>query len=184
MAHKVLKRIVQAYLTKFAEPKIKDLTGEDISLTLENITNNRYKEVVVFISTDPKTNFDSQVEKIIKHYVYMALDFGGEDSVSSRVIINKQTPVWYEEKKPYAETITEDKKVRVFTESVEDEELKWHRDREDRVVKVLESNKWFLQMDDELPKELVVGESYLIPQGTYHRVIKGKGDLKVSITFI
>jgi hypothetical protein len=173
MAHKVLKRIVQAYLTKFAEPKIKDLTGEDISLTLDDITNNRYKEVVVFINTDPKTTFDSQVEKIIKHYVYMALDFGGEDSVSSRVIINKQTPVWYE-----------DKKVRVFTESVEDEELKWHRDREDRVVKVLESNKWFLQMDDELPKELVVGESYLIPQGTYHRVIKGKGDLKVSITFI
>ena len=85
MAHKVLKRIVQAYLTKFAEPKIKELTGEDISLTLENITNNRYKEVVVFISTDPKTNFDSQAEKIIKHYVYMALDFGGEDSVSSRV---------------------------------------------------------------------------------------------------
>jgi uncharacterized protein YvpB len=178
MAHKVLKRIVQAYLTKFAEPKIKDLTGEDISLTLDDITNNRYKEVVVFINTDPKTTFDSQVEKVIKHYVYMALDFGGEDSVSSRVIINKQTPVWYEE------TITEDKKVRVFTESVEGEELKWHRDREDRVVKVLESNKWFLQMDDELPKELVVGESYLIPQGTYHRVIKGKGDLKVSITFI
>ena len=92
--------------------------------------------------------------------------------------------VWLEEKKPYQETITEDKKVRVFTESVENEELKWHRDREDRIVKVLESNKWFLQMDDELPKELVVGESYLIPQGTYHRVIKGKGDLKVSITFI
>jgi hypothetical protein len=37
-------------------------------------------------------------------------------------------------------------------------------------------------MDDELPKKLVVGEKHYIPVGVYHRVIKGKGNLKVLIT--
>ena len=104
--------------------------------------------------------------------------------MSARVIIDNKNGVWFEEEVPYQETIKEEKRIRVFTESIEDEELKWHRDREDRIVKVLESNKWFLQMDDQLPVELLVGESYHIPQGAYHRVIKGKGDLKVSVTFI
>jgi len=183
MSNRVLKRIVQAYLTKFAGPKIKDLTGEDIVLTIDNIKENKYKEIVVFVQTEPQTN-DKTIEKIIKHYVYMGLDFGGEDSVSSRVIINYQTPVWFEDKTPYQETISEDKKIRVFTESVDDGELKWHRDKEDRIVKVLESNNWKVQLDNELPVILEVGKSYLIPEGVFHRVIKGNGDLKVSITFI
>ncbi len=50
---------------------------------------------------------------------------------------------------PYDETITEGKKVRLFTESVNDNELKWHRDREDRLVEIIESEGWELQFDDE-----------------------------------
>jgi hypothetical protein len=85
---------------------------------------------------------------------------------------------------PYQETITENKSVRVFTESVDDGELKWHRDRETRLVKVLDSNDWKIQLDNELPITLEIGKSYLIPEGVFHRVIKGKGNLKVSITFL
>lgn len=84
---------------------------------------------------------------------------------------------------PYKEEIREKSRIRVFSESVNNDELKWHVDQEDRVVKILESNKWYLQMDNELPKELINGNSYLIPQGIYHRVIKGKGNLTVEVTF-
>lgn len=85
---------------------------------------------------------------------------------------------------PYDETITEGKKVRLFTESVDDNELKWHRDREDRLVEVIEGNGWELQFDNELPIKLKKGMSLIIPEGVYHRVIKGSGNLKVSITVL
>ena len=85
-------------------------------------------------------------------------------------------------KSPYDETISEGKNVRLFKESVDDNELKWHRDREDRMVEIIESNGWELQYDDELPFKLKKGMTIIIPEGVYHRVIKGKGDLKVSIT--
>ena len=52
------------------------------------------------------------------------------------------------------------------------------------MVEVLEGEDWYLQMDDELPKKLVVGEEYYIPEGVYHRVIKGNQELKVLITFV
>ena len=61
------------------------------------------------------------------------------------------------------------------------EELKWHRDEEDRIVEVCHDTNWFLQMDNELPKRILVGEQYEIPRGIYHRLIKGDGDLKVKI---
>lgn len=85
---------------------------------------------------------------------------------------------------PYDETITEGEKVRVFSESVDTEELKWHRDREDRLVEVIESSGWELQFDNELPFKLKKGMSVIIPEGVYHRVIKGNGNLKVSITIL
>jgi len=85
---------------------------------------------------------------------------------------------------PYDETITEGKKVRLFTESVDSNELKWHRDREDRLVEVIDGNGWELQFDNELPFKLKKGMSVIIPEGVYHRVIKGNGNLKVSITIL
>lgn len=85
---------------------------------------------------------------------------------------------------PFDEKIVGNKKLRTFSPNVDDGELKWHRDREDRLVEVLEGEDWYLQMDDEFPKKLVVGEKYYIPEGVYHRVIKGNQELKVLITFV
>ena len=85
---------------------------------------------------------------------------------------------------PYDETINEGKKVRVFTESIDNHELKWHRDRENRLVEVIEGEGWQLQFDDELPINLEKGMGLIIPEGVYHRVIKGSGNLKVSITVL
>ena len=50
----------------------------------------------------------------------------------------------------------------------------WHRDREDRTVKVLESDGWYFQMDGELPIELFPGDILEIPREQWHRVIMKK----------
>jgi len=89
-----------------------------------------------------------------------------------------------EEELPYDEEINESYRVRVFSESIEDEELKWHRDRQDRLVEVIDSKGWELQFDNEIPVKLKKGMNIIIPEGVYHRVIKGDGNLKIKITFI
>ena len=53
--------------------------------------------------------------------------------------------------------------LREFREDVDSQELIWHQDREDRVVKVIESAGWKLQMDNELPVLLEEGTIYNIP---------------------
>jgi hypothetical protein len=85
------------------------------------------------------------------------------------------------DKLPFHQETINDIRIRTFEENVDDEELKWHRDREDRIVEVIEGSNWQLQMDNELPKPLLVGKKYFIPEGVYHRVIKGIGNLKVKI---
>ena len=96
----------------------------------------------------------------------------------------KHTLVFGNMKLPFEEKIIDDKRLRTFSLDVDDGELKWHRDRENRLVEVIEGGDWYLQMDNELPKKLVVGEKYYIPEGVYHRVIKGNQELKVLITFV
>ena len=40
--------------------------------------------------------------------------------------------------------------IRTFNENVNEDELVWHRDKEDRTIHVLEGLNWMLQMDNEL----------------------------------
>jgi len=72
--------------------------------------------------------------------------------------------------------------LREFKENVDSSELIWHLDKEDRIVVPIESSGWKLQLDNELPKVLEEGKRYFIPKMTYHRVIKGKGDLRIKLT--
>ena len=80
---------------------------------------------------------------------------------------------------PFEELIEKDYVVRTFLENVDDTELVWHRDREARIVKSIGNTDWMVQLDNELPKSLT--ETIFIPKNTYHRVIKGNGDLTVKI---
>jgi quercetin dioxygenase-like cupin family protein len=84
---------------------------------------------------------------------------------------------------PFTEvTVEHSARRRTFSGSVVPEELVWHRDAEDRTVKVITSEGWYLQLDDELPREMKSGDTYFIPRGVWHRVIrKGDGDLVVEI---
>jgi quercetin dioxygenase-like cupin family protein len=80
------------------------------------------------------------------------------------------------------ENLSDNVKIRTFKTDVESGELMWHRDREDRLVEILECNNWKYQSDNTLPLEMKKGDKIFIPKGEYHRVIKGDGDLVVRVT--
>ena len=82
---------------------------------------------------------------------------------------------------PFSQNEREGKLERLFSFNVDEEELKWHVDEKDRHVTILESNGWGCQMDDALPTKLQDGQEIFIPKFVWHRVIKGEGNLKISI---
>lgn len=83
---------------------------------------------------------------------------------------------------PYKQvTVSEGVMVRTFRSSVPDHELEWHMDRRDRHIRVLGGNGWGLQLESGLPFQLVIGETYFIPKKSWHRVIKGNGNLMIEI---
>lgn len=71
--------------------------------------------------------------------------------------------------------------VRTFNKDVLSEELVWHRDEKDRFITVLEGEGWEIQLDNELPEELKKGDKLFIAARTYHRIKRGKSDLKLEI---
>lgn len=81
--------------------------------------------------------------------------------------------------KPYYELRTFDFIYRKFIQEIDEQELVWHRDERDREVIILGPTDWKLQLENELPKQL--RDSVTIPKDTYHRLIKGTGDLDIKI---
>ena len=76
------------------------------------------------------------------------------------------------------------KTLRTFSQTINEEELKWHFDEENRIIKPLNETDWMFQMDDKLPFNLEKGKKVLIPEGKYHRLIKGTGDLTLEVKLI
>lgn len=74
---------------------------------------------------------------------------------------------------PFAETIVDDRtRLRTFSSKASHDELIWHRDREHRIVQVLEGRGWMMQIEGRLPVPMNVGEVHVIPKETWHRVIR------------
>lgn len=71
---------------------------------------------------------------------------------------------------------------RIFNESVDAEELVWHRDRKTRTIKIIKSNGWEFQQDNKLPVLLKEGDIINVNAFEYHRILKGDGELIVEIT--
>ena len=71
--------------------------------------------------------------------------------------------------------------LREFSADVDEMDLIWHTDREDRIVHVVEGNKWKFQFDEQLPFEMLDGIDIIIPKGIIHRIIKGNGPLKIKV---
>ena len=80
---------------------------------------------------------------------------------------------------PYQELRTFDTILRKFKEDINEDELVWHRDRRDRKVEILNNTNWMVQLEDDIPQQLK--ETIFIPKNTYHRLIKGTGDLDLRI---
>jgi hypothetical protein len=81
----------------------------------------------------------------------------------------------------YIENITGNESVveRLFKESCTQNELLWHRDPEDRVVISLQKTNWMIQLDNSIPVSL--NFELFIPKETFHRLVKGTGDLRVLV---
>lgn len=84
-------------------------------------------------------------------------------------------------RRPYRETRRGRSITRVFEGNVDSNELKWHRDTSDRYITVLKSSNWSLQLENNLPINLIEGISYFIEKDEWHRVIKGSGPLILRI---
>lgn len=81
---------------------------------------------------------------------------------------------------PYRETSGKEYSVREFLQSTSSFEYVWHRDKEDRYVQSINYSDWKLQLDNTVPVEF--GNSKLfIPKETYHRLIKGTGDITLKV---
>ena len=71
--------------------------------------------------------------------------------------------------------------IRTFPADVDEMDLIWHADKENRIITILEGNGWKFQFDEELPIKMRKGKSISILKGRLHRVIKGKGPLKIKL---
>ena len=80
---------------------------------------------------------------------------------------------------PYQELRSFDHIYRRFAQDVEEEELVWHRDIKDREVKIIGETDWMFQLEDKIPQQLK--NTIFIPKDTYHRLIKGTGELNILI---
>ena len=83
---------------------------------------------------------------------------------------------------PFEEIQDSNKRIRIFKFDTVSEELKWHWDDEDRYVELIDESDWEFQFDDSLP--IKFPKRLIIPRMVWHRVIKGKGDLKIAISRI
>ena len=79
----------------------------------------------------------------------------------------------------HEDKMSEDTMIRSFLPSIDDSELKWHWDEQDRIVEPLNDNDWLIQFDNGLP--FPIKEKINIPAGVIHRVIKGTTELIVKI---
>lgn len=141
--------------------------------------------VYLFVDVECTNKLTNELKQFIEDELKKVSKYIGFDSQLVEIYIN-QRPIFPlddldEEKRPYQEKIIGNIKKRVFSENVDTDELVWHRDRLDRHVYIEKNNGWLLQMDNKLPKLMQEGRTYFIPKETYHRVIKGTGDLVIKI---
>lgn len=82
---------------------------------------------------------------------------------------------------PFNEIKIDNIYYRTFNSNINENELKWHFDEQDRIVVCEYDTDWLFQMDNELPVKILKNKEFFIPEGEYHRIIKGTGDLTVKV---
>jgi hypothetical protein len=83
-------------------------------------------------------------------------------------------------KKPYIEKkLSKNIFFREFKQITDSNEFVWHKDKEDRIIESIEKTNWLFQLDNELP--IKIDKKLFIPKETYHRIIKGTGNLLIKV---
>lgn len=153
---------------------------------------------IFFISDGLMTMLDDKFKVKFAHYISELASEKPDNEVVPDYFVENELRHWLNKKffldpplppkrdekdddLPFEEDIKEGLRYRTFKSDVDSNELKWHFDKKDRNVTIIESNGWEFQMDNELPIILKEGDTLFIPKGVYHRVKKGKGDLKIKI---
>ena len=80
---------------------------------------------------------------------------------------------------PFDEIIDNNVSIRVFKHDIKPELLVWHRDKEDRIIICEEITDWKFQKDNQLPVSF--NNEIFIEKETYHRLIKGTGNITLKI---
>jgi len=71
---------------------------------------------------------------------------------------------------------------RIFSKNLSSKELVWHRDKEDREIKIIQGENWFIQFENNLPVLLENNKTLQIKKNTWHRIInKSKSDLEILL---
>jgi len=182
-----LKNHATSIRTKFLEEL--ESSGQDAKIAYKDLQKiiNGGKNVTPEEKKIIETELKGVLKRTLKKLGLLGLFLlpGGSVFIILLKIFEKRRNRKSDDEKPYSENmVSEGVKFRTFDVDVDTDELKWHRDRQDRLVEVIEGENWGLQFDNELPINLVSGQSYIIPEGVYHRVIKGDSELKVKITYL
>ena len=61
--------------------------------------------------------------------------------------------------------------IREFNKKLNQEELYWHKDKEDRMIKKIKGNNWYIQLENKLPCLIPEDVFYFIPKNTWHRIL-------------
>tara|TARA_R110000851_G_scaffold5268_4_gene21890 strand:- start:1916 stop:2194 length:279 start_codon:yes stop_codon:yes gene_type:complete len=84
--------------------------------------------------------------------------------------------------KPYIEKKIDEKTFfREFSIEIDDNELSWHRDAENREIEVVAGKNWKFQYDNCLPVVIKPGDKITVEKNEWHRIIKGDTNLKLVI---
>lgn len=159
---------------------VKFRTKEDIVDTLnkssfKNKSHKRQSQIINLIHQRVRAAYNNAKNEETKKRLKRGLDYITDKKEKSKEKTKRQTESYL----PFDEYIEEGYHIRTFYDDTDDMELVWHRDKEDRIVESIGDTDWMIQLDNELPIPLT--ERTYIPKETYHRVIKGNGDLKVKV---
>lgn len=83
--------------------------------------------------------------------------------------------------RPYKQTLYKDLKIRIFSPLLEESDLKWHRDKNNRYIRIISGTGWQIQVENKLPTDLIKGKTYFINSKNWHRLIKGNNKLIIAI---
>jgi len=162
--------------------------GTHIQEALEDLYNNArvFNKVAfeVFLTNlyreDDAAVFVAFIENLINNRVTAAQQQWAESHMEPMAEEDEDDMELYESERPYRDLkVTKDYIIREFNENIDPIELKWHRDREDRIVEIVGKTDWKIQLENQLPTSL--NESIFIPKGEWHRLVKGNNKLVLKI---